>query len=273
MCPFLHWATGGRQRQPQEQVTRAKKASLFNNWWEDARRKSISAINYLSTSPSISLSSPVKPASHSSSSSLLLFFRDTVDTALKNSPKLLSSLPFVVSPPPRFSSFLESLLSMATGNRRAESTREERKPGTKDLRQKQFGHEFKKKPLTHKVRAGKNGTTSKSKPPLPHYGTRFSSQQGVPCLKAVCQNMRPWGGLFCLHWKLVGHWVEGSAPSWKGGSGAGHWVQLGGSRGGPSGPSGWKWPRWRKSHLSKSHASRCHATPVQFFAITNIATF
>ena len=83
--------------------------------------------------------------------------------------------------------------------------------------------------------------------------------------------MRPWGGLFCLHWKLVGHWVEGSAPSWKGGSGAGHWVQLGGSRGGPSGPSGWKWPRWRKSHLSKSHASRCHATPVQFFAITNIA--
>ena len=84
----------------------------------------------LSTSPSIPLSSPVKPASHSSSSSLLLFFRDTVDTALKNSPKLLSSPPFVVC-----SSFLESLLSMATGNRRAESTREERKPGTIDLTQ------------------------------------------------------------------------------------------------------------------------------------------
>ena len=107
-------------------------------------QETVIPINYLSTSPSISLSSPVKPASHSSSSSLLLFFRDTVDTALKNSPKLLSSLPFVVSPSPRFSSFLESLLSMATGNRRAESTREERKPGTTDLKRKQFGHEFKK---------------------------------------------------------------------------------------------------------------------------------
>ena len=141
MCPFLHWATGGRQRQPQEQVTRAIKASLFNNWTQDRQiwQFSIRAIStmHLSTSPSISLSSPVKPASHSSSSSLLLFFRDTVDTALKNSPKLLSSLPFLPSPPPPwFSSFLESFLSMAIGKRRAESTREERKSGTSDLSQK-----------------------------------------------------------------------------------------------------------------------------------------
>ena len=32
MCPFLHWATGGWQKQPQEQVTRANKASLVGRY-------------------------------------------------------------------------------------------------------------------------------------------------------------------------------------------------------------------------------------------------
>ena len=38
MWPFLHWATGGRQRVPQEQVIRASKASLFRNDFENDQR-------------------------------------------------------------------------------------------------------------------------------------------------------------------------------------------------------------------------------------------
>ena len=80
---------------------------------------------------------------------------------------------------------------------------------------------------------------------IPHCETYLLCIVGRSLFKcSICEDMRPWGGVFCLHWKLCGHWlldrhravrvdqVLGTGSNWAGG--VAQVAQLGG----PSGPGG-----------------------------------